>query len=93
MNKQHERTSDISQRLSKIEGHIRGIRKMVEERKKCEDILIQISAVQAALKRVSSIALEDHLENCIVSGIKEGREEKVISDFRKALIHVIGKMN
>jgi CsoR family transcriptional regulator, copper-sensing transcriptional repressor len=63
----HTYKTDVSNRLSKIEGHVRGIKKMLDGGKECEDLLLQISAVQAALSKVSKIILNDHLEQCIIN--------------------------
>ena len=67
MSSNHTYKTDVSNRLSKIEGHVRGIKKMVDEGKECEDLLLQISAVQAALSKVGKIILNDHLEHCIIN--------------------------
>ena len=59
-------------RLSRIEGQVRGIARMVEEDRYCIDILTQISAVRAALSRVESEMLREHLGHCIESAITGG---------------------
>lgn len=91
MEERHERIHDAIQRLSRIEGHIRGVKNMLEERKKCEDIIIQLSAVQAALKKVNFIILEDHLEHCIINSIKEDetKNKNILKDFSNALRQVM----
>jgi len=75
----------LNTRLSKIEGHIRGIRNMLEEKRACEDILLQIAAVESAVHRVGQIILEDHLTGCVVEGIKDGKEEETIKKLKSAL--------
>ncbi|MDN5313134.1 MAG: CsoR family transcriptional regulator, copper-sensing transcriptional repressor [Thermoanaerobacteraceae bacterium] len=85
----HQKTQEVIDRLSRIEGHIRGVKKMLEEQKECEDVLIQISAVQAALKKAAQIILEDHMEHCITGAIKEGNGEEAITKLKKALSRVI----
>ena len=75
----------ICDRLSRIEGHIRGVKKMVEERKACEDILIQIAAVESATRKVGQIILEDHIAGCVIDGIKNGKEEETLKKLRSAL--------
>ena len=85
----HTNHKQVVGRLSRIEGHVRGIKKMVEEEKDCEEVLIQISAVQAALKSLSIIILQDHLDNCIVDAINEGEGISAIEDFKKAIKYVI----
>ncbi len=64
-------------RLNRVEGQVRGIRKMVENNAYCPDILIQVAAVSAALNSFSRILLEDHIKTCVTRDIKEGKEETV----------------
>lgn len=61
----HKQTKAIINRLSRIEGHIRSIKTMLEDGRDCAEILIQISAVQAAINRAGKAVLEDHLESCL----------------------------
>jgi DNA-binding FrmR family transcriptional regulator len=62
-------------RLQSIEGHIRGIQRMVEEDQYCIDVIKQINAVQAALGRVSQTILEEHLNTCVASAV-QGKDPK-----------------
>jgi DNA-binding FrmR family transcriptional regulator len=77
---QDERQRDVLKRLSYIEGHVAGIRKMVEEDKYCVDILRQTYAVRKALEKLESIVLEGHLQTCVPEGIKGDREDEVIQE-------------
>ena len=61
-------------RLSRIEGQVRGIKKMVENDVYCPDILIQVSAVNAALNSFNKVLLAEHLRSCVVDDIKAGKE-------------------
>ncbi len=61
-------------RLNRIEGQIRGVRRMVEEGKYCVDILLQISAVQGALEQVRKILLGRHIESCVAEAMASGRK-------------------
>jgi DNA-binding FrmR family transcriptional regulator len=68
-------TSDIClKRLSKIEGQVRGIAKMVDEKRYCIDIITQISAVRAALRRVEEAVLKDHVGHCVEHAIASGNK-------------------
>ncbi len=60
--------SEVLRRLKSVEGHVRGVAKMVEEDRYCIDVLTQISAAQAALDKVALGVLADHAEHCIVHG-------------------------
>ena len=64
-------------RLSRIEGQVRGIRKMVENDVYCPDILIQVSAVNAALNSFNKVLLAEHIRSCVAEDIREGKEETI----------------
>ncbi len=61
---------DALQRLKNIEGHVRGIERMLEEGAYCIDVIRQIQAVQAALNKVSTMILEDHLHSCLITAVR-----------------------
>ena len=63
---------DLVNRLSRIEGQIRGVKNMVEEDRYCGDILMQIAAVESALQALGYIVLQDHMESCVVEEIQKG---------------------
>ena len=67
-------------RLSYIEGHLGGIRKMVDEDQYCVDILRQTYAVRKAIEKLEALILENHLHGCVPEGIKGGREDAVIEE-------------
>ncbi len=77
---QEERKPDVLKRLSYIEGHVAGIRKMVEEDKYCVDILRQTYAVRKAIEKLEALILEGHLRTCVPEGMKGDREEEVIQE-------------
>lgn len=80
----HENTNAVIKRLSRIEGHVNGIKKMVLKQNDCDQILIQISAVRSALNEVSKIVMDDHIKQCILVDVQEGRTDS-FEKFRKAL--------
>jgi len=61
---------NASQRLKIVEGHIRGIERMVEQDAYCIDVIRQIQAVQGALNKISSMILEDHLHSCLITAVR-----------------------
>ncbi len=79
--KTKERSEDeykhLIHRLSRIEGQIRGIKGMVEKSAYCTDILIQVSAVNAALNAFSRELLANHIRTCVARDIREGKEETI----------------
>jgi len=62
-------------RLSRIEGQVQGVQRMVDEGKYCVDILLQLSAVQGALEQVRKILLGRHIESCVTEAMASGRAE------------------
>ena len=70
-------------RLAYIEGHLRGIRKMVEEDQYCVDILKQTYAVQRAIDKFESVLLHGHLNTCVPEGMREGRDREVIKELEE----------
>jgi len=73
---EHNDKPKLLNRLSRIEGQVRGVARMVEEDRYCIDILTQIQAVRAALGRVETELLKDHLNHCIVAAIQGGDPEE-----------------
>jgi DNA-binding FrmR family transcriptional regulator len=82
---QHRQTKAIVNRLSRIEGHIRSIKTMVQEERDCADVLIQISAIRSALDKVGRVVLEDHLESCLFHVGVVPEENEVWSSVKEAL--------
>lgn len=78
---------DTLKRLRNIEGHIRGIQKMVEKDAYCIDLLRQIQAVQAALNKVSTNVLNDHLHSCLITAVR-GEEPDERERVLKEIIEV-----
>ena len=72
-----ETKKQLTNRLNRIEGQIRGIKKMIDEDRYCNDVLIQLSAVEASLKSLSNNILETHLYTCISEDIEKGNIEVV----------------
>jgi DNA-binding FrmR family transcriptional regulator len=66
---------DTLRRLKNIEGHVRGVAGMIEKDAYCIDVIRQIQAVQAALSKVSSKILDDHLRSCVITAIRGDEPE------------------
>lgn len=83
----HPALIQAKNRLSKIEGQVRGISKMVEENKYCMDILNQISAAKAALNNTALLILQKHLETCVSQAMVHGGQEqdKIIAEIMSLL--------
>jgi DNA-binding FrmR family transcriptional regulator len=69
---QTEAKTSVQKRLNKIEGQVRGLARMVEDDRYCIDIVTQISAVRAALRRVEEAVLRDHVAHCVHGAIASG---------------------
>ena len=85
--KRNEETKkQLTNRLNRIEGQIRGIKKMIEEDRYCNDVLIQLVAVESSVKSLSNQVLENHLLTCISNEIEKGNLEvidELISLFKR----------
>ena len=66
--------TSIAKRLTRIEGQVRGLKRMVEEERYCIDIVTQISAVRAALRRAEEEILQDHVAHCVEHAIRSGNK-------------------
>ena len=71
-----QEVKDLITRLNRIEGQIRGIRKMVEEDAYCVDILTQVSAARCSLNSFSKVVLGNHIKTCVADDIRSGSDEK-----------------
>lgn len=82
---------DILARLKRIEGQIRGLQRMVEEGAACQDILMQSAAATAAIKKVGTIILQAHLEECFEKSMKEPemKQGESLKEFQKAISRYI----
>ena len=68
---------DMLNRLSRVEGQIRGIKRMVEEDAYCTDILVQVSAANAALNSFNKVLLAEHIRTCVAEDIRNGKEDTI----------------
>lgn len=75
----------VVNRLSRVEGHIRGIKAMVQESRPCPDVLVQLAAVRGALDRVARMILDEHLTQCVARAAEEGNIEQEIEELKAAL--------
>ncbi len=80
---------DLQDRLSRIEGHVRGIKRMLEEHQSCESLLIQLTAVRSALNQVTSRLLDNHMETCVADCVRGGKGDKALRELKGALTQVL----
>ncbi len=81
---------EAAQRMSRIEGQIKGIKRMVEEGRYCVEVLGQISAVHEALRGVGKLIMRNYLENCVTSSLRSGKRNKAKETYAE-LMDVIYK--
>lgn len=80
----HENTKAVVNRLSRAIGHLESIKKMVENGRDCSEVLIQLSAVKAAINNTGKVILQDHIQHCLVDAIETGDME-AIEELNKAI--------
>ena len=75
--REDQEKKNLLNRLKRIEGQVRGIEAMVEDDIYCTDILIQVSAVNAALNSFNKVLLENHIRSCVTDNIRQGNDEVI----------------
>lgn len=82
---QHHDVEKLCQRLGRIEGQLSGICKMLKDDKPCDEIIIQLNSAKAALQKISQIVLNDHLDHCVLSALRDGQGEAQVDSLKRAL--------
>jgi CsoR family transcriptional regulator, copper-sensing transcriptional repressor len=72
-----EEIKDLMNRLRRIEGQVRGVEGMVEKNAYCTDILIQVSAISAALNSFNKVLLANHIKTCVADNIRQGNDDVI----------------
>ena len=80
---------DVQARLGRVEGHVRGISRMLEERRNCDDILTQVAGVKAAIDQIAIQLLEGHLESCVAAAIQSGDCATHVAEFKRSIARVV----
>lgn len=75
-----DKRADILKRLAFIEGHLQGVRRMIEDDKYCVDVLKQTFAVRRAIEKMEALMLHNHLHTCVIDGITGGRRDEVMGE-------------
>ena len=73
----HQNTKAVINRLSRAIGHMESVKRMVEEGRDCSEVLIQLSAVKAAINNTAKVILKDHIEHCMVDAVESGDHEAI----------------
>lgn len=71
----HTQTKAVLNRLSRIIGHFESVKRMVADGRDCSEVLVQLAAVDSAVKSVSRVVMKDHIQHCIVDAVKDNDTE------------------
>ncbi len=82
---QNEQKADVLRRLNKIEGQVKGIKRLVEEDTYCVDVMNQISSVHETLRSVGKILMRDHLQHCVTDALRDGDESKAEKTYQEMM--------
>lgn len=80
----HANSKSVINRLSRAIGHLESVKRMVEEGRDCAEVLVQLSAVKAAINNTGKVILQDHIEHCIVDAVESG-DTQAIEELNKAI--------
>ena len=73
----HTQTKAVLNRMARLIGHLQATKKMIEDGRDCSEVLIQLSAVDAAIRATMKVILKDHIDHCIVDAIQTGDSETI----------------
>ena len=79
----------IYNRLSRLEGQVRGVKKMLAEHKSCDDMLVQVSALKQAVNGIAAELLQAHMETCVLGRVEAGEGQPALASLRAALAKVM----
>lgn len=85
--KMDEKRRQLINRLNRIEGQVKGIKKMIEEGQNCAEILMQVAAVKAAINKVGTMVFQTHFRSCLEAAVEEQQD----MDFVDELMNLLGK--
>ena len=80
----HTQTKAVLNRMARLIGHLESIKHMIEDGRDCSEVLVQLSAVDSAIKGVSRIILKDHLEHCIVDAVRDN-DQQALEQLNRAI--------
>jgi len=83
--REHQHTKEVINRLSRIEGHVRAVKGMVEEGRACPDVLIQLAAIRSGVEQASRVVLSDHVESCLRGAAATGSADREWESLKEAL--------
>lgn len=81
-----EETKKLGARINRIAGQLQGVKKMLEENRYCDDVLIQLAAIDKAIRSLSAVILEEHMHSCLIENIQSGNlavVDEIVDLFKK----------
>ena len=85
-NRKEEDKKSLINRINRLIGQMNGVKNMIENNRYCDDVLIQLSAIDKSIKSLANVILDDHIHTCLVNDIKEGKDEsldEIVELFRR----------
>ncbi len=76
----HASKADVLKRLAYVEGHLKSVRRMIEEDTYCVDVLKQMYAVRRGIEKAETKVLDGHLHHCVLEAVEDGRQEEVFAE-------------
>lgn len=80
----HKETKNVLNRMARIIGHMNSVKTMVETGRDCSEVLIQLSAVESAVRSLSRVILKDHISSCLVDAV-QNNDEETLKNLNKAI--------
>lgn len=80
-----ETREDLSRRLETAEGHLRAVRRMAEDGRTCEQLLLQLSAISAAVDKAAGLVLREHLDECLRDAIASGNRDAALAELESVI--------
>ncbi len=86
----HRDDAKVLNRLARIEGHVRAVRRMIADGRDCAEVMVQLAAVRSAVDRVSRVVLKDHIRNCVAGRPRGPALARVLAELDGALDNFLG---
>lgn len=80
-----EAKEDVLRRLNRIEGQVKGVKRLVEEETYCVDVMTQISSIHEALRGVGKILMRNHLQHCVTDALRDGDKDKAEKTYQEMM--------
>ncbi len=88
--RRHREEAKVRDRLARIEGHVRAVRRMIEAGRDCAEVMVQLAAIRSAVDRVSRVVLRDHIHSCVAGRPAGPTLARILGDLDKALDNFFG---